>query len=147
MLSTGGGDHEFGEVGDDTIFGGAALDVLDGGSAIDQLNSWESGIDGLTGGSGTGSFFLRPGDNGATLRARDGITDFASVDAGEIQLHLYDGLTLIGTDPFSGSDQVHNVQRNGFALVQISTDADSAVDMAIKLTGTIALQSSDFLLV
>ena len=38
------------------------------------------------------------------------------------------------------------MQNGGKTFVQISTDADAAVEMAIELTGTIALQESDFLL-
>ena len=174
ILSTGGGvDYVFGEGGADTIFGGSALDVLeggagndtvygedgndsltgnegndvlDGGTGNDQLDGGVGGVDLLTGGAGTDSFFFRPGDSGVKLGTRDVITDFDPAENDVIELHFFDGLEFIGTDPFTAENQLRSTQNGGNTYVKISTDPDAAVEMTIELSGIINLTENDFLL-
>ena len=151
-LDGGNGDDEFdGGADDDWLTGDAGNDVLNGGSGDDELNGddWSGdaglGVDILTGGDGADTLAFHVGQSGLKLGQRDIITDFDAGEADRIRLHGFDDLEFIGTDAFSAANQVRYVQKAAVTFVQVNSDADLIADMAIELTGSIALQASDFL--
>ena len=168
ILGYGGNDTLYGRSGIDDIVGGEGNDFVDGGAdddwvmgdqgndrliggdGDDELNGddWSGsaglGVDRLTGGEGADTFAFRIGQSGVKLGQRDIVTDFDASEGDIVRLHDFDPLTFIGTDPFSAADQVRFHQAGGNTYLQISTDADAAVEMAIEFTGTIAFQESDF---
>jgi hypothetical protein len=98
----------------------------------------------MTGGTGADAFLIRPGDTGTKAGLRDIITDFDQAEGDTIELYFFNSLDFIGTDAFSAADQVRYVQNGGNTYVQISTDADSAAEAVVELTGTINLVAGDF---
>lgn len=145
-----GADRLYGGADADWLLGAEGNDRLSGGSGDDELNGddWSGsaglGVDRLTGGSGADTFVFRIGQSGTKFGQRDIVTDFDATEGDVVRLHDFDPLTFIGTDPFSATDQVRFHQAGGNTYVQINTDADSAVEMAIQFTGTIAFEASDF---
>jgi Ca2+-binding RTX toxin-like protein len=169
ILGYGGNDTVYGRSGIDYIVGGEGNDFVDGGAHNDSVlgdqgndrliggdgddllngDGWSDeaglGIDKLTGGDGADTFVFRIEQSGVKLGQRDIVTDFDASEGDIVRLHDFDPLTFIGTDPFSGADQMRFQQSGGKTYLQISTDADAASEMAIEFNGTIAFQQSDFL--
>lgn len=161
----GGNDILRGGNGDDTIWGGAGKDSIYGGNGDDALlgdggndTLWGgAGHDIMTGGGGADVFdfdVLSDSQPGAGLR--DVITDFKAKQD-KIDLHgidarpstgTDDAFAWIGTNDF-GADatgQLRYVRSGGITVVEGSTDADSAAEFQIELTGSLTLQASQFFL-
>jgi Ca2+-binding RTX toxin-like protein len=169
LLGYGGNDTLYGRSGIDDVDGGEGNDFLDGGAdddwllgdqgndrlvggdGDDELNGddWSGsaglGVDRLTGGDGGDTFAFHVGQSRIKFGQRHIVTDFDATEGDIVRLHGFDPLAFIGTDVFSAADQVRFQQSGGNNFVQISTDPDSAVEMAIQFTGTTAFQASDFL--
>jgi Ca2+-binding RTX toxin-like protein len=152
-VTTGNGDDQItgngsanvlkGRNGDNEIDGYSGDDVLLGGSGIDDLDGGP-GVDLLTGGDGADTFAFHAGQSGVRLGQRDVVSDFSAAAGDKIRLHGFGDLEFVGTEAFSAADQVRYVQRAAVTFVQVSTDADAAVEMAIELTGSHALHAGDF---
>jgi Ca2+-binding RTX toxin-like protein len=151
-----------GGAGNDSLVGGAGNDTLDGGSGNDKLDGGSSN-DRLTGGAGNDAFiFKNVQESGTTAAASDVITDFVR-GQDKIDLSAIDAFasstandTFIwkGTAAFSSTTQGEvrfqkfNVTgtANDHTMVWIDNDADTGVEMAIRLTGLYDLTASDFVL-
>ncbi|NKC30227.1 calcium-binding protein [Falsiroseomonas selenitidurans] len=146
LVGLAGADTLDGAGGNDTLSGGAGEDVLIGGTGRDRL----------TGGADADRFvYLSAGDS--TSAARDTITDFSAGDL--IDLSALDGNTsLAGLQGFTflgqvqpgagasiGAGEVSFHHFGGNTHLNIGLDGDGVRDMAIELTGLLALQSTDFL--
>lgn len=150
LLGFEGADRLSGGAGLDTLGGGTGNDVLDGGDDNDLMYG-SVGVDVLTGGNGADLFVFTWGgpvphlDSGKALARRDSITDFTP---GEDKLKLLESglahVTLIGSDAFSGVNQVRWVSTATDTTVFINATGTLAADMAITLLGVTALQNTDF---
>ena len=114
-----GADSLIGSSGNDTILGGSGADTIIGGVQLDVM----------TGGTGADVFvFLAVAETGNLNR--DLITDFTT---GVDQISFAGlGLTFV-TGAFTGAGQVR--WDAGLSRLQINTDADTAADRQIDLTG------------
>jgi len=155
LVYTGSANATFiGSSSPNTITSGIGDDVLSGGYGNDTLIGKE-GFDTLTGGAGGDHYvFLALADS--TVANPDLITDFSAGTAAEkIDLSAIDAIagggddafTFIGTAAFSGTAgelrySVGATER----LVEVDVDGDASADLAIRLTGTGALASSNFIL-
>lgn len=132
-----------------TITGGGGSDNLTGGL----------GRDTMTGGDGYDYFYFNAVAESALGNA-DLVTDFVSYTAGGTsrdRLYLYDidantnnattydAFTFIGLAGFSGiAGELRYDQTGGNTFVYGDVNGDALADLAIQLTGTIALTSYDF---
>ena len=148
LKGNGGNDVLDGGAGADTILGGLGNDTLIGGAGKDKL----------TGGAGNDIFdFNALTDTGIVSTTRDVITDFTTGD--KIDLSTLDAnpatainnaFTFIGASAF-GSDatgQLHYVYNSvsKIGVLYGSTDADSAAEFTIELTGAASLSVQSFIL-
>ena len=143
-----------GGAGDDTLSGLAGADKLAGGLGNDILIGG-SGADGLTGGGGSDRFVFQVAADSA-MTSIDRIADFSQANGDLIDLGLIDadpaaggdqGFSFLGTGAFTGhAGEVRYGSLNGLTTVSIDINGDGKADMAIKLTGTVSLAASDFLL-
>jgi Ca2+-binding RTX toxin-like protein len=147
----------------DTLDGGAGNDVLVGGIGADTLIGG-LGRDTLTGGVGADIFkFSLVGDSGTTATASDVITDFvrgedridlSAIDAFLASKNVNDTFIWQGTAAFSNTTQGEvRYQKfdvagtaNDHTMVWIDNDADTVVEIAIRLTGLHDLAATDFIL-
>ena len=118
----------------------------------------------MTGGNGNDTFiFNNVTESGTTATASDVITDFvrgqdkislSAIDAFAGSLSVNDTFVWKGTAAFSSTtqgevryQQFNNTgTANDYTMVWIDNDADTGVEMAIRLTGLYTLTASDFIL-
>jgi hypothetical protein len=133
------------------IDGGAGADTLAGGLGNDTLVGG-AGQDMLTGGAGNEVFrFNALADSAAGAATRDTIADFSagdlvdlrSLDANEL-LSGDQTFVWIGTAAFSANTP--GQLRLAGNVLQASTDADTAAELEIVLTGRSSMAATDFLL-
>lgn len=134
------------------LTGNGGNDVLSGGSGNDVLTGGR-GADRLSGGSGRDVFdFNALADSGTTSGARDSLADFVR-GTDRIDLSTIDArpsvagnqaFTFIGAAAF-GANATGQVRfANG--VLQASTDADSAPELTIAVTGISRLAAGDLIL-
>jgi Ca2+-binding RTX toxin-like protein len=163
IMGDAGSDQIAGGSGTDRIFGGELADMIYGGQGNDLLYGDEGadllfgdlGKDALTGGSGADKFVYNweVESRGSSV---DRITDFQhKVD--KIDVHLIDAnsklandqaFKFIGDKAFSAAGQIsaHYYANTDTTVVNFNTDADTAAEMSINLTGHLQLTSVDFIL-
>ena len=149
-------DHAYGGAGNDTLLGGAGDDTLNGGAGNDTLNG-NKGADHLIGGGGDDTFqfsFLNQSTTGAS--GRDLICDFTHgedvIDLSDIDANT--GLAndqafhFIGDTTFSGAagDLRAFSTADGHTAIIGDVNGDGISDFRIDIDGTLALQTSDFIL-
>jgi Ca2+-binding RTX toxin-like protein len=129
LFGNGGKDDLAGDEGDDILIGGTAKDLLFGGGGSDAF------------------VFLRKGDSGTEMSARDVIRDFSQDDGDQIDLSFKSGLSFIGKDGFSGDGgEIRYSSTKANTIVKVDFNGDQDVDFKIKLEGKIALAEGDFIL-
>ncbi|MCY1535742.1 RTX calcium-binding nonapeptide repeat (4 copies) [compost metagenome] len=140
-----------GNAGNNQLNGGAGNDTLSGGAGNDRLTGG-TGKDSLIGGTGNDTFFFgNLADMGLTSTTWDLINDFTR-GADRIDLSALDANTgTLANDAFSaviGSTSAFTaagqLKFNGGVLYG-NTDADTAAEFAIQLTGVTALSTADFI--
>jgi Ca2+-binding RTX toxin-like protein len=133
------------------IDGGAGADTLAGGLGNDTLVGGD-GQDRLTGGAGNDVFrFKALADSAAGAATRDTIADFSagdlvdlrSLDANEL-LSGDQAFVWIGAAAFSANTP--GQLRLAGNVLQASTDADTAAELEIVLSGRSSMAATDFLL-
>ena len=150
---TEGSDVIYSLSGNDKIYAGSGHDTLQGGN----------GNDTMSGGNGNDHFvFNTVSESGTSATSCDVITDFwtgqdkinlSAIDA-FASSSVNDTFVLKGTAAFN--DATHGEVRyqkfdnsgiaNDYTMVWIDNDADTGVEMAIRLTGLYNLSASDFIL-
>jgi Ca2+-binding RTX toxin-like protein len=133
------------------------------GNGAENLLTAGTGNDTMTGGTGNDTFiFNAVTESGTTATATDLITDFV-IGQDKINLSAIDAFASSGTNDtfvwkgtaaFSSTTQGevryqkfdNSGTSNDYTMVWIDNDADTAVEMAIRLTGLYSLTASDFLL-
>ncbi|MGV3492971.1 MAG: M10 family metallopeptidase [Ramlibacter sp.] len=143
ILGNGVANRLSGKGGNDVLSGGGGNDVLAGGRGADRL----------TGGNGRDIFdFDTVGESGASAGTRDTVTDFvrgtdridlSTIDARPAQSGNQ-AFTFIGTAAF-GANATGQVRFSG-GVLQGSTDADSAPEFTIAVTGATRLAGADLIL-
>ncbi|NML14221.1 calcium-binding protein [Azohydromonas caseinilytica] len=143
----------YGLGGNDILLGGLGNDTLDGGTENDALTGG-LGSDLLTGGAGNDFFtFTGIADMGLGL-ARDTISDLATGD--KLDFRTFDNnatlagiqdlnFTFLGTGAFTANSATGQLRFQSGVLYG-NTDADTAAEFEIALTGRTTLSLSDFLL-
>lgn len=152
-----------GNTQNNTLVGNSAANSLSGGAGIDQLIG-DAGKDVLTGGAGADTFVFNAIADSTTLATTaDVITDFVR-GTDKIDLRAIDA--FVGTGPtndafiWKGTAAFNSTSKgevrfqkfdltgtaNDYTMVFIDNDADTSVEMAIRLTGLFNLTASDFLL-
>lgn len=151
-----GNDIVTGSAGNDSILGKSGMDALAGGGGDDRLTGGAD-ADTLTGGSGRDLFdFDNISESGLGALA-DLITDFTAqqdrIDLGTIDantaLASNQAFTFLGTGAFTGTaGQLRYTTGAGDGLTHVYGDVngDGTADFEIKLTGTLSLAASDFIL-
>lgn len=140
-------DRLTGNAGSNALNGGAGNDVLTGGLGVDQL----------TGGAGADRFdFNGLAEMGLSSVTRDTIADFKTSQGDKIDLQDIDAnAALVGDQAFSFLGTVSMFTGNATGKLRLdavnhilygSTDADTAAEFAIVLTGVSSLRSADFVL-
>ncbi len=144
-----GADTLNGDSGNDQLDGGSSNDVLNGGLGNDLLRGG-GGSDRLTGGGGSNIFdFNQAGESGPGSTARDIINDFVAGIAIRDQIDLSDidanvlvannqAFTYIGSAAFSTTNAAGQLRYSG-GILRGSTDADTAAEFEIALTGSPSL--------
>jgi Ca2+-binding RTX toxin-like protein len=131
---------------DNTLRGNSAANILTGGAGADDLR----------GGTGADTFVFRDGDfAGLTPSTADRIIDFSHSEGDRIDLAQVDANSGLGGDQdftFIGSSAFHNVAGelryeiiNGNTYVYGDTNGDGLADLMIRLDGSHALTSGDFI--
>lgn len=133
--------------GNDTLIGGNGNDTLIGGDGVDKL----------TGGAGKDVFkFENVKESGASVKARDMITDFNHSGDDKIDLSAIDAnLKVAGNQAFKFIGAANFNATNASAQLRFdakthvlyaSTNADNAAEFSILLTGVNELVAADFVL-
>ena len=163
LFGNAGNDVIFTEAGNDTARGGDGNDELYGylgndrllGEAGDDILAGNAGKDTLFGGTGADLFlFFSVDETGATRFKADLIRDFSQAEGDQIDLSLIDAIaggdddafTLNGTGGFTAAGQLRYDYINGDTYLYGDTTGDGVADLAIRLTGEIALQDGDLIL-
>ena len=151
-----------GNTGNNVLRGGRGDDVIQGGAGADQING-EHGYDYLIGGAGKDMFvFTSIVHSGNSYETADYIADFVR-GTDKIDLKAIDAFarttsndTFVwkGTASFSDANKGevrfekfnYDGTEDDYTMVYIDNDADSDVEMAIRLTGLYDLTASDFIL-
>ncbi len=145
----------------DTLSGGTGSDTLLGGAGNDTLTGG-NGNDSLTGGAGNDAFvFNAVAESGTTDTASDVIGDFVKgqdkINLGAIDAFVRtlanDTCIWKRTAAFSSATQGEARYEkfdgagtaNDHTMVWIDNDADTAVEIAIRLTGLYDLAATDFI--
>jgi hypothetical protein len=160
--ATAGNDALTGTANKDKLLGLAGNDTLDGASGDDVLNGdvgndvliGGAGKDKLTGGAGADTFKFASA-NESTFWSMDTITDFKKSQGDKIDLSAIDSnANVAGNQAFSLVEKAFSTtdatgQLYFDAKTHIlygSTDADSAPEFAITLSGVSTLVAADFVL-
>jgi Ca2+-binding RTX toxin-like protein len=141
---------------DNVLYAGAGNNALSGRIGDDTLTGGQ-GADQLTGGTGADHFdFNTLAELGLSSATRDTITDFNTSEADKIDLLGVDAnTTLTGNQAFSFLGAVSAFTDNATGQLRFdaaahilygSTDADTAAEFAIALTGVSSLNSADLVL-
>jgi Ca2+-binding RTX toxin-like protein len=143
-----------------SITGNSAANRLDGGTGADTLTGG-TGKDLLLGGSGNDTFIFKTvAESATTATTSDVISDFVR-GQDKISLSTIDAFASSGandtflwkgTAAFSSTTQGevryqqfnNSGTANDYTMVWIDNDADTGVEMAIRLTGLYTLTASDF---
>ena len=153
LTAGGGADDLYGEAGADKLKGGAGSDYLDGGKGKDKLIGGGD-ADLQHGGNGKDKFIVTDVAQ-STPDASDTILDFF---AGKDRIDLKkidarpgdkgdDAFRFIGKQEFTGREgELRYKYSKGNTIVEGDTDGDGTADLAIVLTGKIALDADDFVL-
>ncbi len=131
-----------------TVDGSGKAEWIVGLAGADRLIG-HGGADVLTGGAGADRFvYLNRGDSGTSPDSEDQITDFSQSEGDRIDLSALAVLPLrfVGTAPFTGPGQVRIAFEGGVTLVMVNLDGDPSSESIIRLSGTIACTSRDFIL-
>lgn len=150
--------------GNDTLLGEASPDDVIGGSGDDLLVGGQ-GADGNSGGAGRDLFRMWDAGTQYSPSAAnvDWIHDFNQWEGDRIDLLNIDAKESPWYSPFDGGKQAFSwrgntggatlgkgelgyVHSDGTTYVYGNTDGDSAAEFTIGLTGTLYLQSTDFIL-
>lgn len=145
-LSAGdGADDLYGESGGDKLKGGSGEDYLDGGKGRDKLTGGDN-ADLLHGGGGRDKFIQTTVEQ-STPDASDTILDFKQgKDLIDLQ-KIDEALRFIGPLEFTGREgEIRYEYDHGNTIVEGDTDGDGTADLAIIVTGKIALTGDDFVL-
>lgn len=140
----------------DKLTGNAGNNALNGGTGNDILTG-ALGADRLTGSTGADRFdFNALAEMGLTSSTRDIITDFKTSEVDRIDLLGVDANTaLTGNQAFTFIGTVSAFTGNATGQLRFdainkilygSTDADTAAEFAIVLTGVSSLSATDFVL-
>ncbi|WP_318531689.1 M10 family metallopeptidase C-terminal domain-containing protein [Sphingomonas parva] len=151
--TTSGDDYVMALGGADLIDGGSGNDRLDGGAGNDRLIGG-SGVDFLIGGSGADTFvFNAVADSRPT--APDRIADFQRFEYDRIDLRAIDAnassagdqaFSFIGKSDFYGKPgQLRFETIGGDTFVFADVNGDARADLQIVLSGTVYLNSGDFM--
>lgn len=163
FYALGGDDAVSGEAGNDYIDGGSGNDLLTGGDGNDSLIGGAgndrliglAGADVLSGGAGKDTFFFDDGNTGTTAATRDQIRDFKAGQGDKIDLSTIDAngagagdtaFTFIGTAAFNGNSTGKLRFDAAHHLLLGSTDADTAAEFSILLTGVSSMTGTNFIL-
>ncbi|WP_137154859.1 calcium-binding protein [Rhizobium sp. FKL33] len=140
--------------GADILNGGVKLDNFAGGAGADTLYGY-LGKDKLAGGADADTFIYKAAAESAG-KAVDIISDFTKADDDLINIHAIDAdttaknnqdFTFIANNAFSGdAGELRFSVSGGNTTVQADINGDGKADFVLKLTGSISLASSDFLL-
>ncbi len=142
MFGGDGADLLSGEADNDAILGEAGNDNIYGGAGNDYL--WgDAGADYMEGGAGADGFAYNLASD-STASLTDFIGDFSQSDGDVIDLSAFGGLSFIGTNSFSGGQEVRYSQNSGNTVIEVDTDGNSAADLTVLLGGTINLSVNDF---
>ncbi len=131
-----------------TVDGSNKAEWIAGLSGADRLIG-HGAADVLTGGAGADRFvYLDRADSGTSLDSEDRITDFSHSEGDRIDLSALALLPLrfVGTAPFTGPGQVRMTFEGGATLVMVNLDGAPSPEFVIRLSGTIACTSRDFIL-
>ena len=154
MAGGSAGDNLTGNNRANTLFGNAGDDVLRGGGNNDTLIGG-LGRDTLTGGIGDDTFVFRAlTDSTVAATGRDIVSDFVHA-SDKFDLRAIDGvpggvqdpLTFIGSAAFTALGQVRVFDNGTDTFVEVNATGTLAADMAVRLTGVIALDVGDFVFV
>ena len=164
LKGQGGNDDLNGEDGNDKLLGGAGDDIMHGGDGNDRLSGSRgadsfyggAGTDTLSGGTGADVFHFSKGGTTADAKTADRIVDFHQVEHDILDLSDYDAIpatkkvtdpfSFIGSSAFSGAAGQLRYEFSGSdTLVSGDLNGDRIADFYIRLTGKIALTTSDFL--
>jgi Ca2+-binding RTX toxin-like protein len=140
-------DTLIGSTGNNVLSGGAGSDILIGGLGADKL----------TGGTRADRFVFKAlAEMGLTSSTRDTITDFSSSEGDKINLLGVDANTaLTGNQAFTFLGMLSAFTGDATGQLRFdaathilygSTDADTAAEFAIALTGVSSLSAADFVL-
>lgn len=138
------------------LFGVGGNDLLDGAGGDDRVRGGD-GTDALFGGPGADRFVFKTVlDSAGDYVTCDLIGDFSQAEGDRIVLKSIDAVqdtptvneafTYIGSAEFTAAGQVRWFQQGGNTFVALSTTASTGNDLAIRLTGQIALTADDFVL-
>jgi Ca2+-binding RTX toxin-like protein len=147
-----------------TVNGGRAGDSLTGNAGANALAGYEgndtlrggAGSDTLAGGTGADRFVYAAVGDSVTGANADRITDFSHAQGDRIDLSLIDANTgaagnqafiFIGSGLYTGvAGQLRFAQSGGNTTIAGDVNGNGTSDFRIILTGTMALQASDFVL-
>jgi Ca2+-binding RTX toxin-like protein len=157
----GGNDYIAGGIGHNKIYGGSGNDTIIAGDGNDLVDGG-GGNDTLSGGSGSDVFSFTFGPYYSLSPMRNVITDFQHL-TDDIDLSTMDASLLqsgdnafvwngAGTITTSSAGELRYQQfdnagtASDYTLVYGDTDADTAAEFQIELTGLVTLTADDFLL-
>ena len=151
LTGTASNDRLSGLAGNDTLDGASGNDVLNGGVGNDLLIG-SAGKDKLTGGAGADTFKFASA-NESTFWNMDTITDFKRAQGDKIDLSAIDSNANVAGDQGFKLVNAFSVDATGQLYFDAkthvlygSTDADSAPEFAITLSGVNTLLPADFTL-
>lgn len=135
-----------------TLTGNSAANILNGGTGNDWLTGG-AGKDTLIGGTGADRFDFNVQADSGIGSLRDVISDFRRADGDKIDLSGIDAnLSLAGNQAFkfigaaAFTGNAAGLARFTGGVLYLSTDADTASEMEIQLTGVSSLLATDFFL-
>lgn len=143
-----------GMAGSDRLYGLDGDDILDGGTQNDFLYGG-AGADRLTGGTGADQFVLEDISD-STVAAPDWISDFNQSEGDRISLSAIDANTtmagnqafaFIGGSAFNNTaGELRTYKADSSTYISGDVDGDGIGDLLIRLTGSVALTPSSFML-